>query len=162
MKKRNHTSELGTFKENITSALFQSNDIRELLLGDTAGMNNKEIRTAFKEQVKSHLFIDDTITEAKSFIFYDVHFTYMRPNTKTCEVVMYLISHRDILDNYVKEGYHGNRSDILAQMVEDSLINNEDVVDKFGIGKLNLDSVDFYNSNRFYGRIMIFSVPNFR
>lgn len=162
MKKRNHTSELGTFKENIHAALFQSENIRELLLGDTSGMSNKEIRNAFKEQVKSHLFIDDTITEAKTFIFYDVHFSYMGSNVKSCEVVMYLISHRSILDDYAKEGYHGNRPDILAQMIEDLLINDDDIVNEFGIGRLKLDSVDFYNSNRFYGRIMIFEVPNFR
>lgn len=115
MKKRNHSYELGTYKENITAALLQSQDIRELLIGDTTGMSSKELRDEFKKHVKSHLFIDDTITEATSFIFYDVHFTYMHTNTKTCEVIMYIISHRDILDNYYKEGYHGNMADILAQ-----------------------------------------------
>lgn len=162
MSKRNHSFELGTYKENITSALFHSKDICDLLIGDTTGMSGKELRDEFKKHVKSHLFIDDTITEATSFIFYDVRFTYMHTNVKTCEVIMYLICHRDILDNYYKEGYHGNMADILAQMIEDSLINDTYVAKNFGIGNLTLDSVDIYNSNRFYGRILTFTVPDFR
>lgn len=162
MSKRNHSFELGTYKENITSALFQSKDICDLLIGNTEGMSGKELRDAFKKHVKSHLFIDDTITEATSFIFYDVRFAYMHTNVKTCEVIMYLICHRDILDNYYKEGYHGNMADILAQMIEDSLINDASVAKNFGIGNLTLDSVDIYNSNRFYGRILTFTVPDFR
>lgn len=162
MKKRNHTSELGTYKENITTALFQNEDIKELILGDTSGMSNKEIRDAFKEHVFSHLFIDDTITAAETFIFYDVHFTYMGTTTKRCEIVLYALANRSILDNYYKEGYRGNRTDILAQMIEDTLINDDVVAKQFGIGNLKLDSVDFYNSNRMYGRVMYFTVPDFR
>ena len=75
---------------------------------------------------------------------------------------MYLITHADLLDNYFKEGYYGNRIDILVEMVENALINDEEVSRNFGIGELSLDSVDIYNSKRFYGRIMIFDVPNFR
>lgn len=47
-------------------------------------------------------------------------------------------------------------------MIEDALINDESVAKNFGIGNLKLDSVDIYNSNRFYGRIMTFTVPDFR
>ena len=47
-------------------------------------------------------------------------------------------------------------------MVEDTLINDEEVANSFGIGKLKLDSVDIYNANRFYGCILQFDVPTFR
>ena len=162
MARRKTTAERGKFKTEISSALYKNENIRELLLGDTSGMNAAQIRSAFKEQVKSHLFIDDTITDAKSSIFYDVCFPYMRAQTKTCQVIMYVMCHRDILETYVKDGYYGDRADILAQMVEDTLINDERVANSFGIGQLSLDSVDIYNSLRFYGCIMTFSVPNFR
>ena len=162
MARKKTTAERGRFKTQISGALYKSADIRELLLGDTSGMSAKQIQTAFKEHVKSHLFIDDTISDATSFIFYDVRIPYMHTNTKTCEVVMYVMCHRDILENYSKDGYYGDRADILSQMIEDTLLNNEEVANSFGIGELKLDSIDIYNAQRYYGCIMVFSVPNFR
>lgn len=162
MSRLKTTAEVGKFKEEIHTALYKSANIKELLLGDTSGMSTSEILSAFKDCVKSHLFIDDTIQETKSFIFYDVVFPSLRPNTKQCRVMMYLICHRNILDNYYKDGYYGNRADILMQMVEDALINDKTVANSFGIGEISIDSVDIYNSTRFYGRTLTFSVPNFR
>lgn len=154
--------ERGKFKNEINTALYKSEDIKELLLGDTLGLSNSEIRKEFKKYVKSHLFIDDTLTEAKTYIFYDVVFPYLQSNIKTCKILMYLICSRSILEDYQKEGYYGDRIDILSQMVEDVLINDEEVANSFGIGSLDLDSVDIYNSNRFYGCVLTFTVPNFR
>ena len=61
-----------------------------------------------------------------------------------------------------KEWMKYDRIDILSQMVEDTLINDEEVANSFGLGKLKLDSVDIYNANRFYGCILQFDVPTFR
>ena len=162
MAKEKTTAERGRFKQEIHGALYKSPEIRELLLGDTSSMSPSQIRTAFKDHVKSHLFIDDTITDTDTFIFYDVAMPSIRSNTKTCRVIMYLICHRDILEGYAKEGYYGDRIDVLSQMVEDTLLNDPDVVHRFGIGELTLDSIDPYNATRFYGCCMIFSVPTFR
>ena len=156
------TAERGKFKQEITSALYKSVDIRDLLLGDTSGMSTSDKQKSFRKHVKSHLFIDDTIEETDSFIFYDVRLPDLAAQIKDCQVVLYAICHRDILDDYVKEGYFGNRADILSQMIEDCLINDEEVANSFGIGKLSLDSVDLYNATRFYGVVMIFNVPDFR
>lgn len=156
------TAERGKFKQEITSALYKSADIRDLLLGDTSGMSISDKQKSFRKHVKSHLFIDDTIEETDSFIFYDVRLPELAAQIKDCQVVLYAICHRDILDDYVKEGYFGNRADILSQMIEDCLINDEEVANSFGIGKLSLDSVDLYNATRFYGVVMIFNVPDFR
>lgn len=156
------TAERGKFKKEIHAALYKNENLRELILGDTKRMSSKELRTAFKEHVKSHLFIDDTIEETTTYIFYDISFPSLRTNTKTCRIIMYAICHRDILEDYSKEGYYGDRADILAQMIEDSLINDEEVSNNFGIGKLVLDSVNIYNANRFYGSVLTFEVPSFR
>jgi len=156
------TAERGKFKQEITSALYKSADIRDLLLGDTSGMSTSDKQKSFRKHVKSHLFIDDTIEETDSFIFYDVRLPDLAAQIKDCQVILYAICHRDILDDYVKEGYFGNRADILSQMIEDCLINDEEVANSFGIGKLSLDSVDLYNATRFYGVVMIFNVPDFR
>lgn len=160
--RKKSTAERGKFKQEITSALYKSADIRDLLLGDTSGMSTSDKQKSFRKHVKSHLFIDDTIEETDSFIFYDVRLPDLAAQIKNCQVVLYAICHRDILDDYVKEGYFGNRADILSQMIEDCLINDEEVANSFGIGKLSLDSVDLYNATRFYGVVMIFNVPDFR
>lgn len=156
-------AERGKYKELITTVLFQSSEIKELLLGDTSKVKPTALRDNFKKYVKSHLFVDDTIEETATFIYYDVLIPYTHEHTKMCQIVMYLITSRDIIDEYVPpEGRYGNRIDCLSQMVEDVLINDEDVARKFGIGKLNLDSIEPYNSTRFYGCSMMFSVPDFR
>lgn len=160
--RRKTTKERGLFKENIHKALYMSDDLKELLIGDTSGMSATKAQTEFRNHVKSHLFIDDTIEETASFIFYDVYFPYLDSNIKNCRIVMYAICHRDILDNYYKDGYYGNRADVLTQMIEDALINDNDVSTSFGIGKLALDSVEVYNSRKMYGCILTFNVPNFR
>lgn len=156
------TSERGKFKMKIHAALLKNNDIKELLLGDVSGKSASEVRKLFKEHVKSHLFIDDTIKETKSYIYYDVRIPDIHTNIKNCWVVLYAVCHRDILDNYEKDGYFGNRADILSQMVEDCLICDENISKEFGIGELSLDSVDVYNGRNLYGCIMEFNVPNFR
>lgn len=162
MARKKTLRERGQFKKEIHSALYKSADIRELLLGDTSGMSAAKTMEAFKDHVKSHLFIDDTITDATTYIFYDVIMPELRAQTKHCQVIMYLICHRDILDNYEKDGYIGDRIDILAQMVEDALINDDDRVNKFGIGNLDITDVGFYNASRFYGCIITFEVTSFR
>lgn len=161
MRQKN-TAERGTFKREISTALFNSAEIRELLCGDLGGKSISEQREIFRKHVKSHLFIDDTVEDTDTFIFYDVRMPMLRTNTKSCSVILYAVCHRDILDCCAVDGYDGNRADILSQMVEDCLLNNEETARSFGIGTLTLDSVDIYNSRRFYGVIMQFSVPNFR
>ena len=162
MPKRKTTAERGKFKKEIHAALYKNADLRDLLLGDTAGESTKEIRDAFKAHVKSHLFIDDTLKEEGSFIFYDVQIPNLHTHVKSCVVLMYAICHRAILEDYCKDGYYGDRSDCMAQMIEDSLINDPDVVNAFGIGEINLVNVDIYNSTRYYGTILTFEVANFR
>lgn len=154
-------SERGKFKEEIHAALYNSENICNLLLGDISNMNATEIREGFKKRVKSHLFIDDTIEDTDTFIFYDVVVPSLAPNIKSCRVIVYAICHRDILDDYYMEGYYGNRADILSEIIEE-VLTGKDVTYNFGIGKLTLDSVDIYNSTRFYGCVMTFNIPTFR
>lgn len=163
MSKREKTiSDRGLFKEKVQTALYKNDDIKELLLGDLTGKSQSEIRDEFKDHVKSHLFIDDTIEETGSFIYYDIALPFVHPNIKTCQLTMYIIVHRAILEDGYKEGYHGNRADILAEMVQDTLINDDKVCRDFGIGPMEIYAVYPYNSRRFYGVQIIFEVPNFR
>ena len=162
MARKKTTEERGLFKREIHAALYKNEKIRDMLLGDTNGKKPVEIMTDFKKHVKSHLFIEDTLIEAKMFIYYDVIMPDLRSNIKDCKVIMYLICHRDYLDDgYAIDGYVGDRVDILSQLVEETLLDKS-VVNNFGIGELTLDSINIYNATRFYGCILDFVVPNFR
>lgn len=162
MEKRELTTrECGIFKTKISNALLQSDNIRELVLDDSSGTITASTLTNFKQHVKSHLFIDDTITETTTYIYYDVIVPNTGTQIKDLRILVYCICNRDILENYQKEGYYGNRADILAQMVEEVLLD-EDIIKTFGIGDLTLTDVEIYNSTTFYGRILQFVVPNFR
>ena len=154
--------ELGKFKSKIHAALYKSDDIKELLLGDVSGKSTTEMRKLFKEHVKSHLFVDEVITETDSFIFYDVTLPSFEETTKTCQIQLYAVCHRDILDNYSKEGFYGNRADILTEMIERALICDEETSESFGIGHLELNHIGVYNGRNVYGHVLQFSVPNFR
>ena len=74
----------------------------------------------------------------------------------------YLICDRAILEDYAKEGYYGDRIDCLAQMIEETLICDEETSYKFGIGPLDMTSIGIYNGTRFYGSVLTFEIPTFR
>lgn len=107
------------------------------------------------------MFIDDTLTEKGTYIFFDVVIPNLAVQTKDCKVIMFLVCHRDLLDDFQMEGYYGNRADILSQAVEEALLNTENA-NQFGIGDLLLSSVDVYNSKDYYGVQMIFDAECFR
>ena len=79
-----------------------------------------------------------------------------------CQVQLYAVCHRDILDDYSKEGFYGNRADILTEMIERALICDEETSKSFGIGHLELNHIGVYNGRNVYGHVLQFSVPNFR
>lgn len=152
----------GKYKRKINAALLNSEDIKSLILGDTSGKSAKEIRNIFKQHVKSHLYIDDTVTEQSSYIFYDVFIPKIHSNTKECKIMVYAVCHKDILDNYEQDGYYGNRMDILSEMIEECLVYDEKVAREFGIGEITLNGMDAYRSNTLYGYILQFIVEDFR
>lgn len=162
-KPNKSTGESGYYKHIIDTALYKNTELCEFLCGDDfKKLSTKEKRKAFKSHVQSHLFIEEVVKDADLFVYYDVFFPTLRPQTKKCKIVLQLMAHREIIDTKVKEGYYGNASDILAQMVENTLLNDYDISNAFGIGELNLDSNIIYNATRFYGRVLTFEVSNFR
>lgn len=156
------TKDRGRFKQQIKTLLFTSENLLEVLCGDVSGLSTKAKLDMFNKCVKSHLFIDDTLTENGSYIFFDVVVPDVSVHTKECKIVMYLICHRDLLDDtYVKEGYYGNRADIMSEIVEETLLSDKNI-NQFGIGELLLESVDIYNSASYYGVQMTYAAECFR
>lgn len=158
--KKSDIKEIGLYKVRIKNALLKSDNIRDVVLGDSGSQSIESI-SRFKQHVKSHMFIDDTINDVGTFIFFDVLLPDLRTKTKSVKVIIYAICHRDILENYNKDEYYGNRADILSEMIEETLLD-ERIIKEFGIGDIELESVDIYNSTSFYGRIMVFNSVNFR
>lgn len=153
--------ERGLFKHNIKNMLYASDDVMRVLVDDYEKLTAKQKREKFLERVKSHLFIDDTLTEKGTYIFFDIVVQNIASQTKECKIVMYLVCNRDLLDDFELEGYYGNRADVLSQAVEGALLNEENAK-QFGIGDLQLTSVDIYNSSNYYGVQMIFDAECFR
>lgn len=148
----------GQFKSNIKKCLYKNENLRQFLFD---GENINVTPRLFSERVKSHLFLDDILTDKKSYIFFDVICPQFTAQIKEIKIVMYVICHRDILDDYTqKDGYYGNRADVLSQAVEEALIT--DSAKEFGIGDLQLEGVDLYNGKDYYGTQLIFNVPTFR
>lgn len=156
------TKERGLFKQRIKQMLFKSDNIIKMLIPNAAELSAKDKLEEFEKCVKSHLFINDTLTEKGTYIFFDVLIPDVSAQTKECRIVIYLVCHRDLLDDgYSVDGYCGNRADILSQMVEEALLNEENA-NQFGIGELQLLSVDLYNSTNYYGVEMLYSAECFR
>ena len=153
--------ERGIFKENIKNMLFSFADVMKVLFVNFDNMTVRQKREEFLKYVKSHLFIDDTLTEKGTYIFFDVVIPNLAAQTKECKVIIYLVCHRELLDDFQMEGYYGNRADVLSQAVEAALLNEENA-EQFGIGDLTLEYVDIYNSNNYYGVIMSFGAKCFR
>ena len=148
----------GRFKSNVKKCLYKNENLRQFLFD---GENTNITPHLFSERVKSHLFLDDILTDKKSYIFFDVICPQFTAQIKEIKIVMYVICHRDILDDYTqKDGYYGNRADVLSQAVEEALIT--DSAKEFGIGDLQLEGVDLYNGKDYYGTQLIFNVPTFR
>ena len=76
------TKERGIYKTRISNALLQSNNIKEIILGDTSELTPKELLSKFQKHVNSHLFIDETIKDTTTYIFFDVIMPELRPQTK--------------------------------------------------------------------------------
>lgn len=154
--------ELGKYKHNFKKALYSSDKIRRILLEENyTDMPESEICKELDKYIFSHLYIDDLVDEEKTYIFFDVRMPHFGSSIKNCDITMFLICHKNIVDNYYDKNYYGNRTDILTQYLEE-ILEQEDVKNKFGIGSIQITNLDIYNNTKFYGRILGLSVPNFR
>lgn len=156
------TKERGHFKSLVKKALFLNNDVTNILFGEEFSNKSKaEQKRLFDDKVKSHLFLDEIIEGKDSYIFFDVIAPEVHKNTKRLMIILYAISHREILDDFTYgDDFYGNKSDMLGQAVEEALLDSSNSKE-FGIGDLNLLQVDLFNSKDFYGVKMVFDAVTF-
>lgn len=157
---------IGLYKHQLISYFINSPDILELMLGegytqeDVFGNGLSTNNTGIiYNQIFPYLYFDNTQTSVKSYLCIDVDIPKIPTNIiKDINLIIWIYCHKDCMQ-YSKEEYLGIRYDILSHMVEKQLRNS----DKFGIGKLNLESATHMTLNSsYYGRQLIFTIPNFK
>ena len=147
--------ELGRYKQTLLEKIHKSKDIIDAIL--PSGYSPYDVTDLLKEHLFSFLFVEGTQKEEKSYICLDTRVPRVIDHTyKDVQIIIQVIAHKNILD-YEKIGYLGNRVDIVSDMV-DRLINNSDL---FGSTRLQLNGVEIYNTEKYYGKTLMYSCVDF-
>lgn len=160
--------ELGEYKNNLRSIFANDDKICRLLLGENFESMDFNFDNEFDKYVVQHLFIANTIMDTKSYIMFESYVSSTYGSTKTMKVIIQTICHKDIVKYDEKpDGYPGLRYDVLAQYIEELLCppdkqKRNDIIKKFGIGSFELMGVDIFQTEKYIGRILTFTVPDFR
>lgn len=150
--------DIGLYKSRIISTLLNSTDICEALLSKEQ-FTEEDIDSLHYTQVFPYLYIDEAQTEVLPYICVEVNVPSVPTRTvKDMSVIIFVYSHKKCM-KYSKKGFIGTRVDIISDLVERQLRD----MDNLGIGKLQLKSVThLFPSNMYYGRQMIFNIPDFK
>lgn len=151
--------DIGLYKNRILSTLLQSSDLCETLL-NKKDYTEEDVDSLIYKQVFPCLYIDETQTNVLSYVCVEVNTPRIPTRTiKNMELIIWCYCHKDCM-KYSKKDYFGTRADIMSDMVERQLRDS----DKFGIGKLQLQSVTYLNNtnSRYYGRQLLFTTPDFK
>lgn len=151
--------DIGLYKNRILSTILQSQDLCEVLLNKKT-FTESEVDALIYKQVFPYLYIDGTQTQVLPYVCVEVDIPRIPTGTiKDMKLIIWCYCHKDCM-KYNKKDYSGTRPDIMCDIVERKLRNS----DKFGIGKLQLQSVTYLNSinSKYYGRQLIFTIPDFK
>lgn len=153
---------LGDFKNNISTALYNNDSIKELLLGSNYNsLRKEELFAELGKHIFSHEFIDNILENTETNIYYDVTITKLSSTVKMCKLYVYCMCDRKILDSVKSYDYNddilfGNKADILVSVVDDIL---SDITD---VGHLEFLETDIVKTKECYGRVIVYQVPDFR
>lgn len=147
----------GLYKNRLISTILNNKDACEVLLNKD-DYDDEDVDNLIYKQIFPYLYIDDTQTEVMTYICLEVDIPRIPTHTiKNVQVIIWICSHKEDM-KYSKYGYLGTKVDILSDIVERSLHNS----DKFGIGKLSLNSVThFFPNAKYYGKQLIFNTSDF-
>ena len=150
--------DMGVYKDNLIAAFQASGDICELLF-DKQPYTANDVHDLPYSRIFPYPHADGTQTDAASYICVEVDMPKIPTSTiKEMKVCIWACCQRQHM-RYSKSGYAGTRADILADMIERRLRES----DGFGIGKLQLASVEhFFPNDKCYGKLMTYTVPAFK
>lgn len=149
--------DIGVYKNRLLSAIIQSKDVCELILGNDYSDTNIDEQLIYKN-VFPYLYVDETQTKQESYICIEVDVPRtMDFSFKDMKIIIWCYCHKDIM-KYSKKGYLGTRADILSDIV-DRFLNGSN---NFGLGRLKLQSCTFISPGKeYYGRQLIYSCSEF-
>ena len=150
--------DMGSYKNRIISAFTSSEEICELLFNKEP-YSEQDVEKLIYDQIYPYLYVDDTQTNVKTYICFEVDVPKIPTSTiKDMKLIIWAYTHKDGM-KYSKKGYSGTKVDILADMIERQLRES----DKFGIGKPQLLSCTYFiPNNKYYGKTMIYNIPDFK
>lgn len=154
--------DLGTILSKVISAFKHSDEIRDVLFGGQINENDFDLQKAYEDCIWDCLYIKGIQTEAKTYICADTTVSRINSSTKNVKLIIQVFCEKSLL-KYSKKGYVGNRPTILAEIIEEILIKDEEFSRNFGIGKLELNNVNiFTNGENHYGKTLEFTITTFR
>lgn len=145
-------------------------DIEDVLLGGTWNINGEEISE--QGHIFDYNFVDDTISDTRTYIFVETDIdTIVDSMFSMFNLYVCIFSHKTLvrlsdkttptLQDVIKDGYYGNRVDVLCDAVDRLLNGNK----TFGIGKVNPASrghLTLYSpNNKYYGKCLKYTVNNY-
>lgn len=150
--------DMGSYKNKIVSAFINSDEICELLFNKEP-YTEEDVENLIYSQVFPYLYVDETQTEVKSYICFEVDVSKIPTGTvKDMKLIVWAYSHKDGM-RYSKKGYSGTKVDILVDMIEKQLRES----DELGIGKPQLLSCTYFIPNsKYYGKQMVYNMPDFK
>lgn len=150
--------DIGICKQRLLTGFLNNSDICELLI-NKKNYTEEDVDNLLYTQIFPYLYIDEAQKETLMYLCCDVDIPRIPTGTiKDVQIIVWVYCHKDIM-KYAKRGYQGTRADILADMVERQVRDSYD----FGIGKPQLVSVtNFRQYSKFYGRQLIFTIPEFK
>ena len=151
--------DIDIYKSNIILSFTNSNDICDLMMFGKDSYTDEDVKNLIYTQIYPYLYVDDAQEDVLPYLCIEVDVPRIPTGTiKDMKLIVWAYAHKQCM-KYTKKGYRGTRVDILADMVERQLRDS----DKFGIGKLELQSVTyFFPNNKYYGKQMIYNMPDFK
>jgi hypothetical protein len=145
-------TEISTKKERLLKALLTDAEFVRLVANDD---NHPVPGTALRyKQVFPYGWVDETATEAKTFVCFDVDVlsTTKNVSVKNCNIYFWVFSHQKVAMTS-----KGVRADLIAEQIDTLLNGSPD----YGFGNVKLESFlrSAPNAN-FYGRVLKYSVQD--
>ena len=158
MSEQTILKDIGLYKNRLISCILKSSEICDAMIMKE-NYDESDIDNLVYTQVFPYLYVDDTQNDTLPYLCMEVNIPRIPSHTiKDIQIVMWIYSHKECM-SYSKKGYLGTRVEILSDMVTRELFDSN----KFGIGKLSLQSVRYlFPSNKYYGRELIFNTSDFK
>ena len=146
-----YLEELSKYKIEIMKRLCLSKEIQSLILFSESENQGKEM---MYKNIFPYAFIPDTVTDASTFICFDLEIQRVQNRTfKDINMLFWIFTHQSLMRTE-----NGIRTDIIANEVDKILNGNKN----FGLGTSELKKVLRINPAKdYHGRTLIYKTVDF-